>query len=60
MSHILGCFEWTFINFASKLDLQIEGLDLCYKNLNSFPTSKDLGFVFGKRWQESVNERTFE
>jgi hypothetical protein len=49
LSHILRRFEWTITNFASKIHLHVEGLDPCYKNLNSFPTSKDLAFVFGKR-----------
>jgi hypothetical protein len=26
-NHILGHSEWTIINFASKLNLQVEGLD---------------------------------
>jgi hypothetical protein len=31
LSHILGHFEWTIINFSSKLNLQVEGLDPSYK-----------------------------
>jgi hypothetical protein len=48
VSHTLGCFEWIIINFASKLNLQIEGLNPC-ENLNSLPTSKEVVLVFGKR-----------
>jgi hypothetical protein len=48
VNHTLGCSKWTITDFASKLKLQVEGPDP-HKNLSSFPTSKELVFVFGKR-----------
>jgi len=48
VSHTFGHFEWTITNFALKLNLQVEGLNL-HKNLSSFPTFEEVVFVFGKR-----------
>jgi hypothetical protein len=48
VSHTCGHFEWIVANFASKLNLQIEGLDL-RKNLSSFPTFEEVVLMFGKR-----------
>jgi hypothetical protein len=48
VSHTLGRSKWTVTDFASKLNLQVEGIDVC-KNLNSFPTSKEVASMFGKR-----------
>ncbi len=42
VSHTLGHFEWIVIDFASKLNLVVEGLNP-HKNLCSFPTSKEVG-----------------
>jgi hypothetical protein len=50
LSHTLGRYEWIVINFASKHNLQVEGLNL-HKNLSSLPTSKEVVIVFNKRQQ---------
>jgi hypothetical protein len=42
VSHTLGHFEWMVIDFASKLNLLIEGLNP-HKNLCSFPTFEEVG-----------------
>jgi len=50
VNHILGHFEWIITNFASKFNLQVEGL-YPSKTLSSFPTSKKVVSMFGKRQQ---------
>ncbi len=50
VNHILGHSEWTIIDFASKLNLQVEGLNP-HKNLSFLPTFEEVVFMFGKRQQ---------
>jgi len=60
VSHTFCHFEWTCTNFASKLNLQVEGLNF-HKNLNSFPTYEEVVFVFNKKttkWLKGVSEQT--
>lgn len=42
VSHTLGHFEWTVIDFASKLNLLVKGL-IPHKNLCSFRTFEEVG-----------------
>jgi hypothetical protein len=48
VNHTLGHFEWIVIDFAPKLNLQVEGLDL-HKNLSSLPTFEEVVTMFSKR-----------
>ncbi len=48
VSHTLGRSDWIITDFASKLNLQVEGLNP-RKNLSSLPTSKEVVSMFGKR-----------
>jgi len=50
VNNILGHSKWTIIDFVSKFNLNVEGLDL-RKNLNFLPTSKEVVSMFSKRQQ---------
>jgi hypothetical protein len=61
VSHTFCHFEWIVTNFASKLNLQVEGLNL-HKNLNSFPTYEEVVSVFSKKttkWLKGVNKQAY-
>ncbi len=48
VNHTLGRSEWIINDFASKFNLQVEGLNP-FKTLSSFPTSEEVVSMFGKR-----------
>jgi len=60
VSHTFCHFVWIVTNFASKLNLQVEGLDL-HENLIFFPTYEEVVFVFNKKtikWLKGASEQT--
>ncbi len=59
VNHTFCHFEWIVTNFVSKLNFQVQVLDL-HKNLNSFPTYEEMVYVFKKyitKWLKGVNEQ---